>query len=144
MVSVEPIRTLATLPVKLSGETLERIFSRVHNAPLPDTGRMTARLTHSAGKPRKLVMGERTLVMISTAPDEENIPTAVIRSTSEGRISRTVSRLCFAPQANSWAISTPLNTPESRMKVMTAGTKISPDSIFFAPQAECKDGQAAG
>lgn len=74
------------------------MVSRQAGAPLPEMGLTMARGMHSSGKPRKLVTGRSRLAIISAAPDEVNVPTAVISRMSIGISPTAILRFSVAPR----------------------------------------------
>ena len=122
MVSVDPIKTDAIFPVKLSGPQLDKILSRIAREPLPEIGLKIIKGITWLGTfkvlKNKLANEEKT----SKNPEALSIVTAVINPTSEGTIENVEYKPSFAPKIKALKISTFLIKPNPMMMVINIGT----------------------
>ena len=76
MVSVEPMSVQVSRPMKESGPLASRISLMTPRAPLPESGRISAIGSTSAGTPSPLVSGSIQPTTTSSAPEARNMPSA--------------------------------------------------------------------
>ena len=135
MVSVEPITTEAIRPTMESGPFAVSKLLTTAKAPLPETGRKSAKGIISAGMPKTRVTGARSAVKKSSAPEARNMVMAATRPTSAGKIPNKVLSPAAAPAKNASKISEEVNIVSTSDCVVYAIETIAPATESYFEEA---------
>lgn len=100
-VSDEPIITDAARQAKESGDSLSNSSFAIAREPEPDIGLNTSSGNISSGTPTLHNSGDSTRQIMSTAPDEVNIPIPTISKISVGKSPTATVIPFFAPSIKS-------------------------------------------
>ena len=122
MVSVDPIKTEATLPAKLSGPKLDSIESSNARDPLPEMGLNIISGIIGVGIPKCLNNKLKNDENISKKPDALSIDTAVIKPMIEGTMEKVEWTPSFAPLMNESKTSIFLAIPNVIIITIMHGT----------------------